>query len=228
MFPDHVRWTPVLHLKKNKPFTNLNHTRQQSVETVVEHKKQCFKILFVVQPPSLIVHILQYILVLYTSSPPFRTLVLYILLQDSNGISQFSIRDFSWNVPFAITMLVCRSVTCSPKDRDHPKRKLIIFQPLIFWKYVSFNTLFFTIVIDIVVEYHYVHYLGRFFQMFNMSTQGFERLATSQLLSATSCDARACRVTAEAKSGANPSLGKVKVGRLTRNQRKWPLEILCM
>lgn len=32
----------------------------------------------------------------------------------------------------------------------------------------------------------------------------FERLATSQLLSATRCDARGCRVTAEAKSGANP------------------------
>ena len=45
------------------------------------------------------------------------------------------------------------------------------------------------------------------YQTFNITTQGFERLATSQLLSATRCDARGCRVTAEAKSGANPSLG---------------------
>ena len=49
---------------------------------------------------------------------------------------------------------------------------------------------------------------------FNITTQGFERLATSQLLSAASCDARGCRVTAEAKSGANVSLG---VGRESDN-----------
>ena len=51
------------------------------------------------------------------------------------------------------------------------------------------------------------HCLGWFTKRSNITTQGFERLATSQLLSATRCDAKSCRVTAEAKSGANPSLG---------------------
>ena len=165
MFPDHIRWTPVLHLKKNTSLTNLNHfvnARQQSIETVVQHKETCFNILFVVQPPFSIYSII-YVLVFAcfcTSSPPFRILVLHILLQHSNGISRFSMINVSWQVPFSITTLAYRSVTCSPKKGNHPKRKWIIFQPFIFWKYVNFNISFFNIVIDIVVEYHYLHQSG--------------------------------------------------------------------